>query len=119
MLKLKEVKGESCKIEWCSEKWSHVERWESEERRNGVTWPRPHACLSSLVFYDMALYLTLIPGGKTGPPCVTVSWPQVYLREKTMQREEMRCPCSTSGMHGTRRGTKQTKQHGKYTKIGR
>ena len=59
------------------------------------------------------------PGGKTGPPCVTVSWPQAYLREKTMQREEMRCPCSTSGMHGTRRGTKQTKQHGKYTKIGR
>ena len=60
MLKLKEVKGESCKIEWCSEKWSHVERWESEERRNGVTWPRPHACLSSLVFYDVALYLTLL-----------------------------------------------------------
>lgn len=58
-MKLKEVKGESCKIEWCREKWTHVERWESEERRNGVTWPRPHACLSSLVFY-VALYLTLL-----------------------------------------------------------
>ena len=46
--------------------------------------------------------------GSARPPCVTVSGtinealPQAYL-----QWEEMKCPCSTSGMHGTRKGTKQ------------